>query len=627
MPICTTELSFNVFHCFLLQGITITSTPAKPVLPVKVFSDDYASSVRPSPLLCTDVFSDQVPVSATPVEVLSTGAVSPVLSVDVVSDQVPVSATPAEVLSTGAVSPVLSVDVISDQVPVSATPVEVLSTSAVPLLLSVDPITPDFFLRTVDVNSLSLSIFSNEGSYEYVSDSGNCLVVQQPVCSPSVDSFVSVPITSTPVSVDATVGDTCGPVTSEAGCGISTTPTACPKKRARFPKPKRVTTPCSVIVTRAKGAAANQSFVKNKNATTKKCSKQGYQSSVQFVQIPSGSEDSELSDSGDDDCEIETHRKTQKRQHSVPSQRQIVSNTEPASGIKKHEWKQECIWSDGALHYDPDGSHSFAGTEALSESIAGLVTPLQFFRYFLTDDIIKLITQQTSLYSVQQCPNNPLIVTECDIECFIGIAVFMYLIKLASSRRYWSNRFRVSQIADVMSFNNFGRVKRFLHFSDNMDSTDDKLQKMRPLAEKVRDRFRTVPLEENLSVDEQIIPFKGRHGLKQYMPKKPHKWGYKVFVLSGVSGYAYDFEIYAGKQDNTMLQGEPDCGASGNVVIRLSRVVPSNCNFRIFFDNYFNSVDLQLALASRGILGLGTVRLNSQSVAEDCKVDDRCRVG
>jgi len=54
-------------------------------------------------------------------------------------------------------------------------------------------------------------------------------------------------------------------------------------------------------------------------------------------------------------------------------------------------------------------------------------------------------------------------------------------------------------------------------------------------------------LSQCLSIDEQIVPFKGRHGLMQYLPKKPHKWGYKVYVLSGISGYAYDIKLYAGK--------------------------------------------------------------------------------
>jgi hypothetical protein len=68
--------------------------------------------------------------------------------------------------------------------------------------------------------------------------------------------------------------------------------------------------------------------------------------------------------------------------------------------------------------------------------------------------------------------------------------------------------------------------------------------------------------------------------------------------------------MYAGKQDSCMLPGETDCGASANVVIRLSQLVRDNCNFRIFFDYYFNSMDLQLALARRRTLSLGTVHLN-----------------
>jgi len=133
---------------------------------------------------------------------------------------------------------------------------------------------------------------------------------------------------------------------------------------------------------------------------------------------------------------------------------------------------------------------------------------------------------------------------------------------------------------------------------------------MRPLIEMLRLRILSVPLEEHLSADEQIVPFKGHSVLKQYMPKKPHKWGYKMFVLSGVSGFAYDIELYSGKQDNTLTEGETDCGASSNVVTRLARNIPDGANYKLYFDNYFNSPDLQLSLAKRKILSLGTVRTN-----------------
>ena len=83
---------------------------------------------------------------------------------------------------------------------------------------------------------------------------------------------------------------------------------------------------------------------------------------------------------------------------------------------------------------------------------------------------------------------------------------------------------------------------------------------------------------------------------------KPNKWGYKIFVFSNVSDFGYDFEFYTGKQDNVILNDEKDCGASGNVVIRLARSIPSNVNHKVFYDNYFNSPDLQIVLARRGIL-------------------------
>ena len=428
-------------------------------------------------------------------------------------------------------------------------------------------------------------------------------------------SCEALPVTLTPISGSTAADLAHESVLMDVGHGMTSTPTPTGSAQRRQRGRKRITTPCTpsnVIVTRSKGGSVDESspsFIsKQKTGKAKKSSRLSCQSSVQIMELPSGSEDSELTDSCDDnECELQTMSRAKKRKRSAQSARQVEPNPEPASGTL---WKKDCMWSDGSLCYEPDGIHSFTGNVAVNENVTGLVTPLQFFRYFLTAEIIKLITDQTLLYCTQQCPNSPMVLTPCDTERFIGIALTMSLIKLASGRRYWSNRFRISQIADVMSFNNFGRVKRFLHFSDNMFSSDDKLKKLRTLADKLRDRFRAVPLEQNLSVDEQIIPFKGRHGLKQYLPKKPHKWGYKVFVLSGVSGYAYDFEIYAGKQDNILLPGEADCGASGNVVIRLSRIVPNNCNFRIFFDNYFTSVDLQLALARRGILSLGTVRLN-----------------
>ncbi|KAF2895191.1 hypothetical protein ILUMI_10983, partial [Ignelater luminosus] len=97
-----------------------------------------------------------------------------------------------------------------------------------------------------------------------------------------------------------------------------------------------------------------------------------------------------------------------------------------------------------------------------------------------------------------------------------------------------------------------------------------------PPLTKIRERFLLVPREEYL-VDEQIISTKARTQLKQYNPEKPHNWGYKNFVLSGMPGFSYDFNIFTGSQSIVVSSGCPNLGMSSNV-LRLSDAIPRNHN-------------------------------------------------
>ena len=60
----------------------------------------------------------------------------------------------------------------------------------------------------------------------------------------------------------------------------------------------------------------------------------------------------------------------------------------------------------------------------------------------------------------------------------------------------------------------------------------------------IREKFFEVVIPEtHVAVDEQVVPFKGASSLKRYLPKKPKKWGYKLWALAGVSGYVFTFEV------------------------------------------------------------------------------------
>ncbi|XP_058868693.1 piggyBac transposable element-derived protein 3-like [Acipenser ruthenus] len=113
---------------------------------------------------------------------------------------------------------------------------------------------------------------------------------------------------------------------------------------------------------------------------------------------------------------------------------------------------------------------------------------------------------------------------------------------------------------------------------------------------------------EKLAVDEQMVLFKGRNRLKQYLPSKPKKWGYKILVFAGSDGVPHNLEIYTGR----VVQPPElaDVGASGNVVLRLAQPIPKQENYKLFFDDWFTSVPLVLTLAQQGIHCTGTVRGN-----------------
>lgn len=79
-------------------------------------------------------------------------------------------------------------------------------------------------------------------------------------------------------------------------------------------------------------------------------------------------------------------------------------------------------------------------------------------------------------------------------------------------------------------------------------------------------------------------------------------------MMCDEKGIVYNFEFYTGKVEHSPLL--PDVGASGNVVLRLSSIIPREMNYKIYFDNWFTGTNLVIALWKMGIQALGTVRPN-----------------
>ena len=112
-------------------------------------------------------------------------------------------------------------------------------------------------------------------------------------------------------------------------------------------------------------------------------------------------------------------------------------------------------------------------------------------------------------------------------------------------------------------------LRKFLHENDNdsqnnPENSKDKLFKVTPLLDLVRNNCIKVKPQKSDSIDEQIIPAKAKRngGVKQCNPKKIHKWGFKNMVRAAQSGILYDFFIYGRKHSGRAEQ----CGAEVSVL-------------------------------------------------------------
>lgn len=150
-----------------------------------------------------------------------------------------------------------------------------------------------------------------------------------------------------------------------------------------------------------------------------------------------------------------------------------------------------------------------------------------------------------------------------------------------------------------------------LHFNDNSQMKNsnehayDKLFKVRPFVDALRQNFLGIEPLPDQSIDEIMIPWKAHSPLRQYNKNKPHRFGINVKGRAGKDGILHDFDIYTGKSDKNP---SGDWGISGDVVLKLVETLPENQQIRIFADNWFSSYSLAVELKRRGFQYTGTIR-------------------
>lgn len=183
-------------------------------------------------------------------------------------------------------------------------------------------------------------------------------------------------------------------------------------------------------------------------------------------------------------------------------------------------------------------------------------------------------------------------------------------------------------IRSLMSFNRFSNIVRAWHWEDYTQMTVAELKEKKKsnpffgvkqflvlIAFYFHDAFNP---GQKLDIDEQSIPWKGRHRCRCYNPKKPEKWHFKVFCLNdSETGYLSNFYIYEGKDEERPVDVPATEYPFHKLLGDLERQKYQDKNHIVFSDNWYTSMNTMTYCLEKGIHSVGTVKINKKNLPGD----------
>ncbi|XP_069995618.1 piggyBac transposable element-derived protein 4 isoform X6 [Penaeus vannamei] len=259
--------------------------------------------------------------------------------------------------------------------------------------------------------------------------------------------------------------------------------------------------------------------------------------------------------------------------------------------------------------YDVNSAHFLGEQPGPSSYMTGLteVTPSAVFDRLIGLEMLGYIVRQTNLYALQK--GKPFKqTTVAELKIFLGINILMGIKKQPSYQDYWSTNpcFRDHYITNAMQRDRFIWFLANLHMSKmpfKSDPNYDRLCRIRPLIDHLNQQFQTCYNPSQIqAIGDCVIKFKARN-TKQFMPLKPLKRGYKVWVRADSNGYICQAEIFCGKD-----------GKQGEKVLHKLTDSLIDKGYQIYADHFFSSVSVAKELLEKGIGYCGTIHQNRRKI-------------
>jgi hypothetical protein len=269
--------------------------------------------------------------------------------------------------------------------------------------------------------------------------------------------------------------------------------------------------------------------------------------------------------------------------------------------------------------------------------VKNITEPLGLFESFLTDEIYGEILKWTNVeiairkqtYKTETSTQNN--VCKEELKALFGIFILAAALKdnHLTSDELFSTEFCGTRYVSCMSRERFDFLVRCIRFDDRelriQTIESDPLTPIRKIWDILMVQCRENYIAgTNVTIDEQLLAFRGRSKFKMYIPNKPAKYGLKIEMMcdSGTR-YMIDALPYLGKGTNTggLPLGE-------YVVKEITRSIHGS-NRNVTTDNWFTSIPLAKSLLQQPykLTIVGTLRANKREIPEAMKNNRTRRIG
>ncbi|CAF1376219.1 unnamed protein product, partial [Didymodactylos carnosus] len=271
--------------------------------------------------------------------------------------------------------------------------------------------------------------------------------------------------------------------------------------------------------------------------------------------------------------------------------------------------------------------------QGVGRRATNIQTLKEAFQLFITQDMVEIIVRETNNRARKvteewnaRNPDKQYRWSDTDsdeIWAFIGLLILSGVQRSRHEKlgELWSMYNGRPIYRVTMSECRMNNLLRFCRFDDSMSRDErirtDKLAPIRELWKMLLSQLETCYVPGgSLTVDEQLVSTWDRCNFRQYMPKKPGKYGIKIFwCCDSSNGYPLKGEVYLGRQSQAASTGS----SKDRIKNLIKRLINPwiNSGRTVTMDNYFTSADLAEDLLGVQTTIVGTIRKNKPDIPRE----------